>query len=166
MISTATVQFYDVVVFLHILGVVVGFGPTFAYALFAGMAAREGLHASLAVERAILRWNQTGNTVGMIVILLSGIYLAADRWQFGDVFVSWGFVVIIALFGLVHGYFLPRERKLIAGLEAEAAAAGADASKERSPELAAIDREVARVGMVAGIVIVLTIYVMTAKPFL
>jgi hypothetical protein len=166
MIPTATVQFYDVVVFFHILGVVIGFGPTFVYALFAGMAAREGLHASLAVERAILRWNQTGNTAGMVVILLSGIYLVADRWEFGDFFVSWGLVVIIALFGLVHGYFLPRERRLIAGLEAEAAAAGADTSKERSPELAAIDREVARVGMVAGITIVLTVYVMTAKPFL
>lgn len=39
MIATA-VQFYDVVVFTHVLAVVVGFGPTFAYAMFAAVAAR------------------------------------------------------------------------------------------------------------------------------
>ena len=47
----------------------------------------------------------------MVVILVTGLYLAGDRWDFGDFFVSWGFVAILALFGLVHGYFGPRERR-------------------------------------------------------
>ena len=40
MIATATVQFYDVVVFFHILAVVIGFGPTFAYAAYLTIAAQ------------------------------------------------------------------------------------------------------------------------------
>lgn len=163
---TATVTFYDVVVFLHISAVVIGFGPTFAYAMFATVAGREGLTASLAVERAILRWNLTGNTWGMVVILITGLYLTGDRWSFGDFFVSWGFVAIIALFALTHGYFLPRERELVAGLEEEAREAGADATKERSSRLTAIETQVAKMGAFAGMLILLTIYVMTAKPFL
>lgn len=167
MFATAAVQFYEVVVFFHILAVVIGFGPTFAYAVFATVAGAEGLRASLAVERAILKWNVTGTTYGMVVILLTGLYLVADGpWSFSDVFVSWGFLAILLLFGIVHGYFLPRERKLIAGLEAESEAAGADQTKKRSARLAAIDVEINRMGVIAGIAVVLTIYVMTAKPFL
>lgn len=166
MLATASVQFYDVVVFLHILAVVIGFGPTFAYAMFAAVAAREGLHGTLAVERAILRWNTTGTTIGMTVILLTGLYIAADRWSFGDFFVSWGVVAILALFGIVHGYFLPRERRMIAMLEDEAEAAVGNRSAVPSPRVDAINAEVERMGIVAGIAIILTIYVMTAKPFL
>ena len=78
MTPIAAVQFYDVVVFFHILAVVIGFGPTFAYAMFASVAARDGLRSSLSVERAVLQWNMTGTTLGMTVILLSGFYLVAD----------------------------------------------------------------------------------------
>lgn len=166
MIVTA-VQFYDVVVFFHIVAVVLAFGPTFAYATFAAVAASQGLRASLAVEQAILKWNMTGTTYGMVVILLTGLYLVSDGpWSYGDLFVSWGILVILLLFGIVHGYFLPRERKLIAGLEEEADAAGGDTKATRSERLSALDREVERMGIVAGLAIILTIYVMTAKPFL
>ena len=159
-------QFYDVVLWIHITAVMTALGPAFAYAAIAAIAAKEGLRASLGVERAIFKLNMTGTTYGMVVILLSGLYVAGDRWSFGDFFVSWGVIAILVLFGIVHGYFLPRQRRLIAGLEAEADAAAGDAKVERSGELRTLDREIERMGIVAGIVIVLTIYVMTAKPFL
>lgn len=165
MIATA-VQFYDVVTFLHITAVVIGFGPTFAYGVFSMVAAGEGLRASLGVARGIVRWNQTGLTIGMVIILLTGLYLAGDGpWDFGDFFVSWGFVAIIALFGLAHGYFMPRERQVLAMLERESDAAG-DRGTERSPELDKLDNQIAKVGGFAGLLVILTIYVMTAKPFL
>lgn len=164
MISTA-VAFYDVVVWIHIVAVMIGFGPTFAYAMFAAVAAGQGLRASLAVEQATLRWNMTGTTYGMVVILLTGLYLAGDDWSFGDFFIGWGIVAILVLFGIVHGYFLPRERKLIALLEEEADAAGGDTTISRSEPASALDREIAKMGIVAGLAIIVTIYVMTAKPF-
>lgn len=164
--GTAAVQFYDVVLWIHITAVVTALGPAFAYAAIAAIAVKEGLRASLGVERAIFKLNMTGTTYGMVVILLSGLYVAGDRWSFGDFFVSWGVIAILVLFGIVHGYFLPRQRRLIAGLEAEVDAAAGDAKVERSGELRTLDREIERMGIVAGIVIVLTIYVMTAKPFL
>lgn len=161
------VAFYDVITWVHIVAVVIGFGPTFAYALFAGVAAKQGLRASLAVEQGILKWNMNGTTYGLVVIFLTGVYMAADGpWEFSDFFVSWGFVAVLALFGVVHGYFLPRERRLIAGLEEEADAAGGDTKVRRSARLVTLDREIGRMGIVSGVFIILTIYVMTAKPFL
>jgi len=164
MIATA-VQFYDVVTWLHVSAVVIAFGPTFAYGVFSAVAANDGLRASLGVARGIIRWNQTGLNIGMVVILITGIYLAGDRWDFGDFFVSWGFVAIVVLFGLAHGFFGPREREVVAMLEREADEKG-DRSTEPSEGVMALEGKIAKVGGLAGLLIVLTIYVMTAKPFL
>jgi len=166
MIATA-VQFYDVVTFFHISAVVIGFGPTFAYGLFQMAAANDGLRASLGVSRAIVRWNQTGTTWGMVLVLITGLYLVGDGpWSFSDFFISWGFVAIVVLFGLAHGFFLPRERQVIAKLEEEVEAPGGDRKTEMSEGLQLLEGQIAKVGAAAGILVLLTIYVMTAKPFL
>ena len=164
MIATA-VTFYDVVTWLHISAVVVGFGPTFAYGAFQAFAAPDGARASLGVSRAIVRWNQTGTTWGMVLVLITGLYLAGDRWDFGDFFVSWGFVAIIALFGIAHGYMLPRERRVVEMLERESDERG-DRSTERSDEFNVTTGAIAKMGGALGLLVLVTIYVMTAKPFL
>ena len=47
------------------------------------------------------------------------IYLAADSdWDFGDFFVAWGIVAILVLLGLVHGFFLPNDRRALARRQA------------------------------------------------
>ena len=168
MIASATVQFYDVITFFHIAAVVVGFGPTFAYAVFGNVAAQSGMRASLGVSRSIVVWNRTGLTICMVIIFLSGMYLATyeSYWEFSDFFISWRFVAILVLFGVVHGFFLPREKALVTLLEEEVAKPGGSESTDMPPEIAARYDAIGKVGMAAGVLIILTIYVMTAKPFL
>ena len=161
MIATA-VTFYDVTVFLHILAVVLAFGPTFAYGLFLAVAQRDGERALPAVARAILTWDRTAGTIGMVVILVSGLYLAGDRWDFSEFFVSWGFVAIIVLFGLAHGFFIPRTRQAVELAERDLKSP----EGKLSDEFDAVNQSLAKVGPIAGLIVVLTIYVMTAKPFL
>lgn len=159
---TASVEFFNVVLFFHILAVVMAFGPPFVYGLFFTIAQREGGAGVPAVGKAILTWDRTIGTAAMVVILLSGIYLASrDPWEFSDFFVSWGFVAIIALFGLVHGVIIPRTRRLVEAAERDLRGGG-----EPSGEVDAIGAQLARVGPIALLIVVLTIYVMTAKPFL
>ena len=158
------VEFYDVVTFFHILAVVLAFGPTFAYGLFLAIAQREGGIAVPAVGRAIMTWDRIAGTIGMTVILLSGLYLVssdARGWEFSNFFVSWGFIAIIVLFGVVHGYFAPKTRQAVQLAERDLQGGG-----ELSDEFNALSAQIARVGSAAGLLIVLTIYVMTAKPFL
>ncbi len=168
MIATASVTFYSVIVFFHIAAVVVGFGPTFAYGAFQAVAARDGMRASLGVSRAITSWNQTGLTVSMGIILLTGLYLAAyeNFWEFSDFFISWGFIAILALFALVHGYFVPRERKLIAMLEEEVDRPGGGESTAPPAPVTALGQQIARVGAATGLLLIVTIYFMTTKPFM
>jgi len=161
-IATA-VQFYDVVLFFHILAVVVAFGPTFAYGVFLAVAQREGGIGVPAIGRAILLWSRDAGTIGMTLILLSGIYFVADGpWEVADFFVSWGFVAILLLFGVTHGYFVPKTRRSIELAERDLG----DGRDGLSEEFNGLSAQIAKVGAATGIVIVLTIYVMTAKPFL
>ena len=155
MILPAAVQFYDVVVFFHIAAVVLAFGPTFAYPVFFSVAARTNPAALATVGRGVLTWDRTAGTLGMLLILVTGLYLTSDRWDFGDFFVSWGFAAIILLFGVVHGFFIPNARRYVQAVEAG-----------REDEAQAVAGRLNVMGPIAGLAVILTIYVMTAKPFL
>jgi hypothetical protein len=159
----ATVTFYSVVVFFHIAAVVIGFGPTFAYGAYMATAQREGGQAIPLIGRTIVFWDRTVNTAAMTLILLTGIYLASDGpYGTGSFFISWGFVAIVILFALTHAFFIPRTRRAVELAERDLAAPGG----KLSAEFEALSGQLAKVGIAAGLLVVLTIYVMTAKPFL
>jgi Predicted integral membrane protein (DUF2269) len=163
MIATATVQFYDVVVFFHVIAVVIGFGPTFAYGAYLAMAGREGGHAIPVIGRTIVFWDSRVNTVAMTLILLTGIYLASDGpYGMGSFFISWGFVAIIFFFAITHGFFIPRTKQAVELAERDLS----NPDGALSEEFDALNGQLAKVGFATGIVIVLTVYVMVAKPFL
>ncbi len=151
----AEVQFYDVVVFFHVLAFVLAFGPTFAYGLFFATAGKTNPAALPTIGRAVLTWSRIATRWGIVVILISGLYLTDDRWDFSDFFVSWGIVAILILFAMNQFHFIPSTARFV-----EAAEAG------RQDEAQAIAVQQQRTGPIAGIIVILTIYVMTAKPFL
>lgn len=152
---TAAVEFYDVVVFFHILAVVLAFGPTFAYSLFFATAARMNPAALPAVGQAVVTWGRTAQRLSIVVIIASGIYLTSERFEFSDFFVSWGMAAILVLLALSEAYFIPSTKRFIAAAEAG-----------RDEEVQALARQQGTMGPIAGLIVVLTIYVMTAKPFL
>jgi hypothetical protein len=159
----ATVTFYSVVVFFHIAAVVIGFGPTFAYGAYMATAQREGGQAIPLIGRTIVFWDRTVNTAAMTLILPTGIYLASDGpYGTGSFFISWGFVAIVILFALTHAFFIPRTRRAVELAERDLAAPDG----KLSAEFEALSGQLAKVGIAAGLLVILTIYVMTAKPFL
>lgn len=160
---SASVQFYDVILFVHVTAVVLAFGPTFAYPVFLAVAEKTDPRALPVVGRAIAAWDRIA--MGLIVVVLAaGLYLTIDRWSFADFFVSWGLLAVILLGGLAGGYFTPRTRRLVELAERDIKAAG-DGPVELSEEYHQLNAQVAKVGTAAGLVIVLTIYVMVAQPF-
>ena len=163
---TLAVQFYDVIVWLHVSAVVLAFGPTFAYGIYfatAGPRYPRSIPAILEAQNVI---NRTMVTIGAVVILVTGIYLAADRWDFGYFFVTWGLVAIIVLLGLVHGFFLPNDERGLRISKRDIEAAGPTGEVHFSDEHEELTGRNARMGPVAGLIVILTIYVMAAKPFL
>jgi uncharacterized membrane protein len=156
----ATVTAFGVGLFIHVLAVVVAFGPTFAYGIFIGYADTKAPVAVPAVLTAVNLTNRYLVTPAMVVVLIAGFYLLSK----GDISASesWvqvGFVAIAILFGLVGGYFIPRTRKAIELSERDLAAGG-----ELSAEYSALSAQLARVGQLAGLIIAVTIFFMVVKP--
>lgn len=155
----ATVTAYSVGLFIHVLAVVLAFGPTFGYGFFIGFADSNAPTAVPAIHKVIRMTNMYLVTPGMIVVLAAGIYLMAKGDWGNQSWITIGFIAIIALFGLVHAYFQPRTRKAIELAERDLAAGG-----ELSAEYNALSAQMARVGQLAGLIVAVTIFFMVVKP--
>jgi Predicted integral membrane protein (DUF2269) len=164
-VVAAEVQFYDVIVWLHVSSVVVGFGPTFAFGLYLALAGRKYPRSMPAILDAQCTISRTMVTIAALVILGSGIYLASDRWEFSDFFVVAGLVAVIILLALVHLYFVPNEIRAREIAERDIEAAGSGEVKF-SDEFDRRMRGSAIAGPIAGLIIIVTIYFMATKPFL
>lgn len=154
---------YKIALFLHILAVVLAFGPTFGYAIFFSVAPQYP-RATPAILTGIQRCDRYLVNPGMIVLLLAGIYLliASDSaWSGSDAFITVGFLAIIVLFGLQHAFFQPQTAKA-----KELAERDLKAGDELSPEFEALSERIGNVGKIAGLIVVVTIFFMSYKPFM
>ena len=154
---------YKIALFLHILAVVLAFGPTFGYAFFFSVAPQYP-RATPAILAGIQKVDRYLVNPGMVVLLLAGIGLlsASDgAWDASDAFVSVGFVAIIVLFGLQHGFFQPKVREAKALAERDL-----ESGDTLSPEFEALSDRIGKVGTLAGVIVVVTIFFMAYKPFM
>ena len=164
--NTIAVTFYNVVVWLHISSVVLAFGPTFAFGIYIALAQRKYPRAIPAVIEAQLTISRSFVTLGGILIFITGMYLAGKHWDFGDFFVIWGLLAIIALLGLAHGFFIPNDQRALRAAKRDIDTAGPSGDVELGREFNEVSGRSARMGPIAGLIVILSIYVMTAKPFL
>lgn len=156
----AAITGYTIGVFIHIFAVVVALGATFAYPIFLATAERAAPASLPTVYRGMMRADRLLVTPGIVVILLAGFYLIAKaEISFSEPFISVGFLAIIVLFAMAHGYFLPRNRRALALAERDLAESG-----ELSDEYRAVSRQIAIGGMVASAVIAIAIFFMVVKP--
>jgi hypothetical protein len=156
------VTFYTFVLALHIASIVIAFGVTFAYPVMYAVGIKRE-------PRAMPGFHRIQDYVGKFVIspflglaLLCGIYLASKLKVWSDFYVQWGLAVIIVLGALGGAFFAPRERKLGELADRDVAAAG-DGEVRWSAEYLALRRQVEIVGYVSAVLILLTIYFMTAQ---
>ncbi len=132
-------SFTDFVLALHILGVVAGFGVTFAYPLL--LAA-----ADAATFRVLRLVSQRLVNPGLLVVLVCGIYLAAKEHQFGAFYVQWGIAAVIVLGGIEGAVMTPRLRTL-----SSASGGGTDATTLR---------QLRGAGALQSLIVVLTVLFM------
>jgi len=148
------VVFYDVVKWLHITAVVAAFGPLFAYPVLLAVAAKAPVGQRAFLHRAQIEVSKkiTGPVIG--VILLAGIYLATDRELWSRFYVIAAFVLLVVIAGLGATILRRNEERLV-----ELADAGDEAGYAGAlPTLRLWT-------MLTIALVVLTIYLMTAKPF-
>ncbi len=153
------VAFYEVVLALHILAVVIAFGATFAYPVLLGVVAKSDTRALPALYRALHAISQRVIMPGVAAIVIFGIYLASHLHLWSTFFVQWGLGVVIVI-GAVEGAYLgPREKRLIEVAEQDVAGAG-EGPVSFSAEHDSLVRVIGGVGALMDLLVVITIYFM------
>jgi hypothetical protein len=160
------VTFYTFALAVHIAAIVIAFGVTFAYPVMYAVGIR-------AEPRSMPGLHRIQDSVGKFVIspfiglaLLAGIYLASKLHVWSDFYVQWGLGVIILLGALGGAFFAPRERRLaeLAARDvAEVDKTSPGGAVVFGPEYKALRRQLFLVNVGANVLILLTIYFMTAQ---
>jgi hypothetical protein len=156
------VAFYEVMLALHIAAVVVAFGVTFAYPIIFAVVGRSDPRALAALHRAELAVRQRLIMPGLAVVIVAGIYLASKLEVWTTFYVQWGLGVAIVLGGLGGLFFTPTERRLVELAERDVAAAG-EGEVSMSAEYQVLIRRLTRVGALASLLVLLTIYFMVTR---
>ncbi len=160
MTAVPAILFYDVVVALHVMAVVIAFGVTFVYPAVIPWLVRTHPEAMPAVHEMQVRIGRLVIVPFATLALLTGFYLAADADVFSETWVTVPMVILIVLLGLAGAFFTPRERAL-----ATLARRDLDAGGTFSDEYAAKAQTVALVGALSSALILLAVFFMVAKPF-
>jgi hypothetical protein len=160
----AEIDAYSLSIFLHVSAVVVGFGATFAEAIMFPVAMKAGVRYLPYLHKLQLAINQRLATPALVIVILTGIYQTAERWEFSEAWISATFAIVIVIGGLLGGYFIPADRKLGAMVEREIAAAdGRDVVLSDEYQRGA--RREGMVGALTGVLLIAAIFLMVTKPF-
>jgi hypothetical protein len=154
---------YTAVLAVHIMFVVIAFGVLFAYPLISLFARR--------MDPSGLPWfhrmqSQIGRALispGLLVVILAGVYLASKDHAFKLFYVQWGIGVAIVLGGLVGGYLVPRQGKLATLAEHDLSSGSGGSGGTLGKEYNALSTQVDVVGLVACVLVLVTIFLMAAQ---
>jgi uncharacterized membrane protein len=150
-----------VFLFLHVMGAIVAFGPTFSFPIIGAMGGKEPQHANFAtrvtetiVEQRVLPLAIFQGITGVALILATGINVLGTPW------LLIGIVLYLIVLGFNVFIGTPSVKKVI-DLTSTPPPPGASGPP---PELLAAIKRVQRGGMFSGLMIVLIVILMVTKP--
>lgn len=158
------VTFYDVVMSVHVLAVVIAFGITFAYPVLFPVVSKANPRALPALHLGQAAIGKRLIAPFGTLALISGIYMASDRDLFGNLWIEGPLLILIVLLGLGGAFFGPQERKAAEIAQRDITRSGAEGDIQFSPEYMAIVGRVAKVGMLGSFLVALAVFLMVAKP--
>jgi len=150
---------YELVLVLHILSVIIGFGGMFIAGFYGDAARKRPGAEGLAVAETTLSVTGKIPTVAVCAAPILGILLillSDDTWKFSEAWISLSFVLYIVLMGLATAVQVPGIRKIVA---LRAAANGG-----MTPEMEAEGKKVATVGAIVNLLWVAILFLMVFKP--
>ena len=154
---------FPYLLFLHVLGAIVAFGPTFAFPFIGAMGGGEPQHANFATRvsstltgRLVFPIGITLPITGAAMILVRGMNLA-DR-------AYWWLGLAIVLYVIAYGYSFFFQRKLVARVIEITASPPAPGASGPPPELPPLVARIQRGGMLTSVLLVTIIFLMVVKP--
>jgi hypothetical protein len=153
---------FPYLLFLHVLGAIVAFGPTFAFSFIGAMGGAEPQHGNFATRvsetishRLVYPIGITLPITGAAMILVRGIPLT-DR-------AFWWLDLAIVLYVIAYGFSYFVQSKVVARV-IELTSAPPPGASGPPPELMALVARIQRGGMALGILLVSIVFLMVVKP--
>ena len=148
---------YQVVLIVHLVGAVVGFGASALGTVMLRRAWVEGPDAAAAVRRSFEFASNRLTDIAAYVAGIAGVVavLVDDRWDFRQGWVTTAFILYFAWAAIAHGALRPTAAKLAEAM---------DGGPERAEDAERLRRRAERWSMLSNLVIVAAIAVMVTKP--
>lgn len=154
------IEFYNVVLAVHIMAVAFAFGIVLAYPVLIPWARRNHPAAMPVVHALQVRVERAVIGPGMVLILAAGIYLASDADVWSESWVSVPLLILLVVGGIGGAVLTPLEKRL-GELAARDVQGGGDALS------AEYDAQLGRWSLFAytcAVLVLVAIFFMTAKP--
>ena len=149
--------------FLHVLGAIVAFGPTFIFPIIGAMGRGEREHANFATRLSLALSNRVVYPIGITLpitgaamILVRGIDLSSRAY--------WWLGVAIVLYIVSYGYSFFVQRNLIRRVVELTSTPPPPGPGGPPPELVALGRRIQRGSAAMTILILAIILLMVVKP--
>ncbi len=156
----------SVFLFVHVMGAIVAFGPTYIFPLIAAASRRDPQHAhfgagvsELISKRVVFPFALLQGVTGVILILLVGFDLTASssRWLISGI-VLYLIAILISIFVMQ-----PSAERMVE-LTASPPPMSPEGRPMPSPELLATGRRLQLGGTVNGILVAIVVLLMVTKP--
>lgn len=150
-------------IFLHVLGAIVAFGPTFAFATIGAAGRAEPQHVNFGTRLSHTISSRFVYPVG-ITLPITGLAIIGilqinplDR-------AYWWLGIAIILYVIAYGYSFFVQRKLVERAIELTGSPPPPGASGPPPELMAIGKRIGQGGMVMGIILVVIVFLMVVKP--
>jgi len=162
---------YDLLLLLHILVAIIGFGTVFLNGIYGAQAkARQGTEglaiaqANLLVSRIAEYFIYAVIVTGVLLVLISD-----SAWEFSQTWVWLSIVFYLAGIGISHGVLLPNVKRMVALMEqlAHMGPPPGGATGGPPPQVAELEERGKRVGMASTalhLLLIAILYLMIFKP--
>ena len=149
--------------FLHVIGAILAFGPTFAFSIMGAMAGREPQHANFSARQTAAIGNNLvyplaiiQGVTGVLLILAANINVGAAPWL----------AIGIVLYAIALTFALTIQRNAlhhVIELTSTPPPPGTPPGPP-PPEVMATVKKIQRGGMFLGLMIVVIVFLMVVKP--
>jgi uncharacterized membrane protein len=153
--------------FLHVLGAIAVFGPTFIFPVIARASQRQPQHAHFAAElselvesKIVIPGAIVQGLTGLAIIFIVGLDITSAPWR-------WLLVAIpLYLIAVLFAIFVqdPAAKRMVQLTGAMSGPPPAGAPAGPPPELVATGQQLQRGGMLLTVLVVLIVLLMVTKP--
>jgi len=154
---------FPYLLFLHILGAIAAFGPTFSFRFIGAMGGAEPQHANFATRvthtltsRLVFPIGITLPITGAAMILVLGLDLTSSSF--------WWLDVAIVVYVLTYGYSYFVQDKLVQRVIAITSAPPPPGASGPPPELLALVKRIQQGGIGTAVGLLVIIFLMVVKP--